>query len=72
MMPGQQLPPINKFSREDADGEGESYEDWIEQFEAVANMYQWDMQARLVNLTTRLQGQAYSFYRTCSPQQSKL
>ena len=54
MMPGQQLPPISKFSGEDSDGEGKSFEDWIEQFDAVANMYQWDMQARLVNLTTHL------------------
>ena len=54
MIPGQQLPPISKFSGEDSDGEGKSFEDWIEQFDAVANMYQWDMQARLVNLTTHL------------------
>ena len=27
MMPGQQLPPISKFSGEDSDGEGESFED---------------------------------------------
>ena len=69
MMPGQQLPPISKFSGEDPDGEGESFEDWIEQFESIANMYHWDAQARLVNLTTHLRGQAYAFYRTCSPQQ---
>ena len=69
MMSGQQLPPISKFSGEDPDGEGESFEDWIEQFESIANMYHWDAQARLVNLTTRLRGQAYAFYRTCSPQQ---
>ena len=57
MMPGQQLPPISKFNGKNSDGEGESFEDWIVQFEAVANMYQWDMhEARLANLTTRLRG----------------
>ena len=54
MMSGQQLPPISKFSGEDSDGEGESFEDWIEQFESIANMYHGDAQARLVNLTTCL------------------
>ena len=69
MMPGQQLPPLSKFSGEYSDGEGESFEDWTEQFEAIATMYRWDAQAKLVNLTTRLWGQANAFYRTCSPQQ---
>ena len=32
-------------------------------------MYHWDAQAQLVNLTTRLRGQSYAFYRACSPQQ---
>ena len=45
MISGQQLPPISKFSGEDPDGEGESFEDWIEQFEVIARMYQWDAQA---------------------------
>jgi len=39
MMPGQQLPPIRKFRGEEPDGEGESFENRIEQFEAIANMY---------------------------------
>ena len=64
-----QLPPINKFSGEELDKEGETFQDWIEQFEMIAQMCGWDNQAQLVNLTTRLRGQAYSFYRTCSPHQ---
>ena len=39
MMPGQQLPPLSKFSGEDSDEEGECFEDWIEQFEAITTMY---------------------------------
>ena len=65
----QQLPPINKFSGEDLDKEGETFQDWIEQFEMIAQMCGWDHQAKLVNLTTRLRGQAYSFYRTCTARQ---
>lgn len=64
-----QLPPIDKFSGEELDKEGEMFQDWIEQFEMIAQMCSWDNQAKLVNLTTRLWGQAYSFYRTCTPRQ---
>jgi len=53
---GSQLPPISKFSGEEQDGDGEGFEKWIEQFESVAELCKWDLQARLVNLTTRLRG----------------
>ena len=66
---GQQLPPMSKFSGEDKEGDGETFLEWIEQFELVAGICSWNDQARLVNLTTRLKGQAYSFYQTCNPQQ---
>jgi len=57
-----QLPPICKFKGEDPDQEGGNFEEWIEQFELIAEAYGWDPRAKLVNLTTRLQGQAYTFY----------
>ena len=66
---GSQLPPISKFSGEEQDDESEGFEEWIEQFELVAEVCKWDARARLVNLTTRLRGPAYSFYRTCPPDQ---
>jgi len=66
---GSQLPPIGKFSGEEQDDESEGFEEWIEQFELVAEVCKWDTRARLVNLTTRLRGPAYSFYRTCPPDQ---
>ena len=65
----QQLQPINKFSGEDLDKEGETFQDWTEQFEMIAQMCGWDNQAKLVYLTTRFRSQAYSFYRTCTPHQ---
>ena len=54
-----QLPSISKFKGEDAGG---NFEEWIEQFELIAEAYGWDSKTKLVNLTTRLQGQVYSFY----------
>ena len=66
---GQQVPPINKFSGEDMEGEGDTFLEWAEQFDLIANMCGWNDQARLVNLTTRLRGQAYAFYRTCTPRE---
>lgn len=35
----------------------------------VAAICHWDDQAKLVNLVTRLRGQAYAFYRSCTAQQ---
>ena len=68
-MLAQQMPPLTKFTGENCDGEGEAFQDWIEQFEMVATVCRWDDQAKLVNLVTRLRGQAYSFFRSCTPQQ---
>ena len=65
-----QLPPISKFSGDDISewGGGESFKDWIDQLEMVASISNWDERTKLVNLT-RLRGQAYAFYTSCSVQQ---
>ena len=55
-----QLPPIQRFTGEDA-GDGETFQEWHEQFESVAQLAGWTDQGKLVNLTTRLKGTAYSF-----------
>ena len=65
----QQLPSIPKFTGEERQQGGETIEDWKEQFEMVATLGGWDEQAKLVNLITRLRGQAYAFYRSCTLQQ---
>ena len=65
----QQMPPLSKFSGDERETEGETFRDWIEQFEMVATICEWSDPAKLVNLATRLKGQAYAFYRTCTPQQ---
>ena len=59
------IPPLENS----AGKAGELFVDWIEQFELVASVCHWDDRAKLVNLTTRLRGQAFAFYRSCSTQQ---
>ena len=63
-----QLPPITRFSGEEQ-SDGETFLDWLEQFESVAQLGGWNGHAKLVNLTTRLRGSAYSFYRSCTAEQ---
>ena len=67
-MLAHQIPPIPKFSG-DPKSEMEDFKEWFEQFELVASACQWDDQTRLVNLSMRLKGPAYSFYRSCTPSQ---
>ena len=65
----QQIPPLSKFSGEEEADEGESFQAWKEQFDMVAALCGWDNKTKLVNLTTRLKGQAYAFYRSCTAEQ---
>ena len=65
----QQIPPLPKFNGDNLGEEGESFSKWIEQLELIAGTCQWSDQAKLVNLVTRIRGQAYSFYRSCTPDQ---
>ena len=64
----QQLPPLPKFSGESGEGEleTETFQEWLDQFEMVADICDWSPQAKLVNLITRLRGQAYAFFRSCT------
>lgn len=61
-----QVPPLSKFS---GSNETETFKEWHEQFELVATVCGWNAHSKLANLATRLQGQAYAFYRTCTVQQ---
>ena len=51
------------------DADGETIQDWLEQLDMVATVCHWDQPTKLVNLVTRLRGQAFAFYRTCTPEQ---
>ena len=61
----QQLPPLSKFTGEQTE-EGETFKDWLAQFEMVADVCGWKGQVKLAHLVTRLKGQALAFYRTCT------
>ena len=64
----QHLPPLLKYTGEDQ-SKGETFRDWLKQFELVASIGDWDDKTKLVNPVTRLWGQAYAFYRSCTLQQ---
>ena len=66
-----QILPLPKFSGEvdSSKGDSESFTDWKEKFEMVAEAYHWDDSTKLVNLVTRSCGRAYSFYRSCDGNQ---
>ena len=59
----QQLPPLPHFRGGDSSSE-ESFQEWISQFELVAEICRWSKQAKLIHLTTRLRGEAFSFFRS--------
>ena len=61
-----QVPPLSKYS---GSYDNKMFREWHEQFELVATLCGWDTQSKLANLGTRLQGQAYVFYHTCTVQQ---
>lgn len=63
-----QLPQLPRFSGEEQ-ADGETFADWLEQFESVALLGRWDDHCKLVNLTTRLRGTAYQFFQSCTPDQ---
>ena len=66
-----QFPPMQQFTGEDAAESGETCQDWIEQLEMIASIRHWDERTKLVNLTIRLTGQAYAFYKSYPEQQRK-
>ena len=62
------LPQIpNFYGGEQRDGE--TFEEWVDQFESVARIAGWNQDVKLVHLTTALRGTAQSFYRSCSQAQ---
>ena len=66
---GQQIPPISRYSGANVGDEDETIEDWLDQFDLIASVFEWDERARLMHLVTHLKGSALSFYRSCSQTQ---
>ena len=56
----QQLPPLPRFSGEVSDGDMDTFQDCLERFEIIAGVFGSSPQAKLVNLVTRSQGQAFA------------
>ena len=55
----QQIPPLQKFDGATMRSAGtELITEWLEQFELVAEVCRWDNSTKLVNLVTRLKGEA--------------
>ena len=60
------LPSIPSFHGGDQ-RDGETFEEWLDHFEAVARVARWDRNFKTVHLTAALRGNAKSFYRSCTP-----
>ena len=64
----QQLQLIEKFSGAHTDEQNDSFKEWLEQFETVANTFGWSDRVKQMGLMTRLKGPALDFYRVCLPE----
>ena len=62
------LPSIPSFHGGDQ-RDGETFEEWLDHFEAVARVARWDRNFKTVHLSAALRGNAKSFYRSCTPAQ---
>ena len=65
----QQLQLVGKFSGSRGAQKEEPFEDWIERLEMIAVAFNLGERAQLLNLTSRLEGQALAYYRTCTSEQ---
>ena len=65
-MLAQQLPLLSKFSGETNDEDMDTFWDWLDQFKMLASVCEWFPLTKLVNLITRLLGQAYAFFCSCT------
>ena len=62
----QKLPNISMYSGANIVDDDETIEDWLDQFELIADVFGWDDSMRLMHLTTHLKGNALAFYCSCS------
>lgn len=62
-----QLPPLASFKGE-IGPDHETIQEWLERFSMLAGECKWTPRAKLLHLTSRLEKQAYAFYRSCPSQ----
>ena len=67
--PVSQLLPLSKYI---GNSNTETFKEWHEQIQLVTTVCKWEDRLTLANLATQLQGQACTFYHTCSQQQKHL
>ena len=60
------VPKISLFSGAVVKDDDETIEDWLDQFDLIASVFNWDEPMRLMYLVTHLKGNALAFYRSCS------
>jgi len=61
------LPQIPNFYGDQKDGE--TFQDWVENFKSVETLAGWNDCFKLVHLTSALRGAVKSFYHSCTPEQ---
>ena len=63
------LPPLPEFSGDDQTPVNNSFQQWLEQFEMVAELAQWPEHIKLKQLALRFRGPAQAYFQTCSEEQ---
>ena len=67
----QQLPSLPMFSGDDPARDSGTFQEWMEQFDMVAELALWSDGIKLRQLVLRLRGSARTYYRTLSEEQKR-
>ena len=66
----QQSALLSAFNGDEA-ADGTTIQDWLNEFDALATVYQWSSQEKLVALVSKLKGAALSVYHTASDKEKR-
>ena len=67
----QSLPPISKFSGEDAEKEGKSFKRWLQLFEERAKLAAWPVEQKLYQLKMHLEKYALQIFHVIPEKEQK-
>ena len=67
----QQSASLSVFRGDDAGDGTTTVQDWFDEFDALAAVYRWSSQEKLVALVSKLKGPALSVYRTASDREKR-
>ena len=65
---GEMTPDAETTYKGEMTPDAETIDEWLERFSMLAEECRWTPRAKLLHLTSRLEKQAYAFYRSCIPQ----